>query len=246
MNARCDRIRPTMSSLARNFWFVWPLLGTVLAATPDPGGSLRWLRYAEPVFPPEISQTTVRDGFATVAFTFGDDGRITDQIVLSASHPLFAEAVQSAVTQWQIDIRTLAATERRETRRFDFLRNGRIVGMSQRDALKSALDPFGDLAADPVVTLKESALSAPLKNLADGPPVFPTELAGQYREGVATVEFLVDAEGRVRIPAVTSASHPAFGAAALASAREWRFPPPQHQRRSVQVITERTVRFAAR
>ena len=54
------------------------------------------------------------------------------------------------------------------------------------------------------------------------------------------------AEGRVRVPAVTNASHPAFGAAALAGAREWRFAPPQHQGRSVQVITERTVRFTAR
>jgi TonB family protein len=234
-----------MSSLARSLWFVWTLLGSALAATTAPEDSLRWLRYAEPVFPVEISQTTVRDGFATVAFSFGDDGRITDQIVLSASHPVFAEAVRSAVTQWQIDTRSLAAAERRDTRRFDFMRNGQIVGLSQRDALKSALDPFGDLAADPVVTLKESALSAPLKNPAGAPPEFPKELSGRVREGVATVEFVVDTEGRVRVPAVTSASHPAFGAAALATVRAWRFVPPQYQGRSVQLMTERTVRFAA-
>lgn len=235
-----------MSSLTRSLWFVWPLLGTTLAAAPDPDDTLRWHRYAAPVFPLEISQTTVRDGFATVAFTFDDDGRITDQLVLAASHPLFAEAVRSAVTQWQIDTRTLPATERRDTRRFDFLRNGQIVGLSQRDALKSALDPFGDLAADPVVTLKESALSAPLKNPTGAPPVFPAELAGRFSEDVATVEFVVDAEGRVRVPAVTSASHPAFGAAALASVRTWRFAPPQHQGRGVQIMTERTVRFTVR
>ncbi|HEY8994369.1 MAG TPA: energy transducer TonB [Lacunisphaera sp.] len=234
-----------MSSLTRSLWFVWPLLGTALAAGPDAEDNLRWHRYAAPVFPIEISQTTVRDGFATVAFTFDDDGRITDQVVLAASHPLFAEAVRSAVAQWQLDTRTLPATERRDTRRFDFLRNGSIVGMSQRDALKSALDPFGDLAADPIVTLKESVLSAPLKNPAGGQPEFPKELSGRIREGMATVEFVVDAEGRVRVPAVTSASHPAFGAAALASVRAWRFAPPQHQGRSVQIMTERTVRFLA-
>ena len=89
-------------------------------------------------------------------------------------------------------------------------------------------------------------MSVPLKNTSGARPVFPTELAGQFSEGVAPSEFMVDAEGRVRVPAITSASHPAFGVAALASVKEWRFAPPQHEGRSVQIMTERTVRFAIR
>jgi len=61
--------------------------------SPDP---LRWGRFVPPVFPEGLMVTTSRGGFATLAFTFDEAGRLTDQLILAASHPVFAAAVMEA------------------------------------------------------------------------------------------------------------------------------------------------------
>ena len=56
-------------------------------------------------------------------------------------------------------------------------------------------------------------------------PQMPANLRQQMISGHATIEFVVDAEGRVTEPAVYHATHPEFGAAALAAVAQWTFLP---------------------
>lgn len=221
--------------------WVWLAAASVaLAESPD---ALRWRRYANPVFPPALLSTTVRSGFATVVVTFDDDGRITDRVVLSASHPEFAEAVNNAAREWTVETVPLARFVRRETLRFDFERHGSIVSMSHRDATEAAFDPEGGHGAGALRTCRESELGSSLETVAKALPERPAPLQGVG--GFATVNFIVDEDGQVRVPAVTGASRAEFGEAALGAIRQWRFRPPRQKGAPVQVVVERTFRFGA-
>jgi TonB family protein len=206
---------------------------------------LRWRRYEEPMFPRQLLTTLVQEGFATVVFTFDADGKITDRIVLAASHPAFVTAVYEAVSEWELDTRELRPSMRREMIRFDFARQPAIVPMNQLSAMRSQFSPYVDQPGTAVLTCQEAELRPKLQPQATVAPEFPRELLARHVRGVATVGFVVDAEGRVRVPAVTDASEPEFGDAALAAVRQWRFAPPLQGGVPVRVVAERTFRFGA-
>ncbi len=212
-----------------------------LAATPPE--FLRWRSYEEPVFPPELQGTAVREGFATVVFTFDDDGRITDRLVIATTHPAFNQSVLTAIRRWVVDTAGLSPGLRRESVRFDFARSGSVVSLSQRDASKASFSAYGDQMATPLLTFREAEIDAPLRIVDQSPPSYPPELKAARLEGHATIDFILDGEGRVRVPAIAEATRPEFGVAALAALRQWRFSPGRRTGLIVQVVATRTVTF---
>ena len=70
-------------------------------------------------------------------------------------------------------------------------------------------------------------LDVRLRPTSARPPVFPSSLDGSVTKGEATVELLIDEDGRARLPRVVSASAPAFGWAAVQAVSTWRFDPPR-------------------
>ena len=70
-----------------------------------------------------------------------------------------------------------------------------------------------------------SVQDADLKPLLGPPPDYPVSLGTTRLTGRAEVSFRVDERGIVRDPKVANASNPAFGDAALAAIRQWRFLP---------------------
>ena len=79
--------------------------------------------------------------------------------------------------------------------------------------------------------------------LAIAPPPFPTELARQGIVGEVVVDFYIDRDGAVRMPAIASAAIDEFGAHALAAVRTWRFEPPTCRGREVAVRVRQEFRF---
>ena len=232
------------TELLRSILAAWLLLvgGAAFARPPE---VVRWSHYEDPVFPTQLLSTTVRQGFATVVFTFDGEGKVTDRVALSASHPEFAGAVNEAIREWKVDIGQLPQFVRREIVRFDFERHGSIVALSQRDATKAAFNAYGDEAATAVRTCREDQLSSPLETLATALPQYPSQLRSKHVRGIVTLSFIVDAEGQVRVPAVIDATDAEFGEAGLVAIRQWRFQPPQQNGVPVQVMVERTFRFGA-
>jgi TonB family protein len=68
-------------------------------------------------------------------------------------------------------------------------------------------------------------------------------LAGPNESPQATVNFIVDETGRVRVPAVTSASGSQCAEVALAAVKQWRFAVPLRDGVPVQVVVDRTFHF---
>jgi periplasmic protein TonB len=115
--------------------------------------------------------------------------------------------------------------------------------MTQREASKTSFSVYGDEAATALLTFREEVIDAPLQAVISLKPEYPTELKASETEGWATISFIVDGEGRVRVPAVSDASRPEFGTATLAVMRQWKFNPGRRGGRIVQVSAERTVNF---
>jgi TonB family protein len=61
--------------------------------------------------------------------------------------------------------------------------------------------------------------------------------------GEALIEFLVDEEGRARLPRMVEATHEAFAYAAMQSIASWRFEPPQRGGRDVIVRVRVPLKF---
>ena len=81
-------------------------------------------------------------------------------------------------------------------------------------------------AYDQMVAEKlKGAKDGPPRPLAGPPPLYPEALRKARVAGSATVSFEVSASGVVVDPQVKEANDPAFGEAAIAAIREWRFVP---------------------
>lgn len=226
------------------------IAGSLFAATAwaaeDGPDFLRWRSYEEPAFPAQLQHTVVRDGFATLVFTFDDTGRVTDRIVIAASHPAFSVSVLEAAQHWHLDSAGLPEFARRDMIRFEFQRSRSIVTMTQRDATKAAFSQYLDEGASAVRTYHERELGERLRPLAMASPTYPEVLRPRGIQGTATLSFVIDAEGGVRVPALTHATDPEFGFAALAALAQWRFSPPRHRGLPAQVMVERMVVFTPR
>jgi len=118
-----------------------------------------------------------------------------------------------------------------------------VTSLSNRDAAKSHFSSFGDLAGAPVALCHEAELETPLSTVVATLPKFPEALKEAVPEGTATVSFVVDVEGRVRVPEMVKATHAELGAAALTAIRSWSFVPPVRGKQPVQVTAARTLRF---
>jgi TonB family protein len=74
-------------------------------------------------------------------------------------------------------------------------------------------------------------------------PVYPDALRTEKPAGKAMIEFVIDREGRARLPRVVSASRAEFGWAAMAAINQWVFAPPMRGGQPVDVKVSIPVDF---
>jgi TonB family protein len=85
-----------------------------------------------------------------------------------------------------------------------------------------------------------SDMRAPLEQISGAPPHYTEALRLQGTGATATVQYVIDEAGRVRVPRVVSASSIDFARTALAAIKQWRFVPPTLDGRPVMVEDLRT------
>lgn len=97
----------------------------------------------------------------------------------------------------------------------DFSSGGRIGGTAQAGLDGAQLDQAFSLAEidqKPRVVYQVS-------------PTFPADLRGRKIEGLVTLTFTVDVDGKVQEPRVEKSTHPSFDRPALEAVRKWKFEP---------------------
>lgn len=199
-------------------------------------------RYEAPVFPASLRTTGVTDGYATLAFTIDDAGQVEDAVGLEASDPAFVDATLDALLSWRFAKTYSPTVPRREVIQFDYRRSGTVASLSQRDASKAAF-AAASLSTPLVRTVTWEELKDQPARVKGPMPSYPEQLRSKPVPGHALVDFVIDTEGKVRVPTVTNSSAPEFGHAALAAIKQWRFEPPTVDGRSVNVHVTRSFSF---
>jgi protein TonB len=112
-----------------------------------------------------------------------------------------------------------------------------------------ALAGFGEIRALTTVEgVKEEAFDvADLEKRPEAvsqiPPAYPPELRKAKIEGLVTLVFVLNEEGRVEEPRVESASRPEFEKPALEAIRKWRFRPGMKDGQAVRTYIRIPMRF---
>lgn len=194
---------------------------------------------ARPVYPYALFREK-KEGKATVKMVIGLKGQIVKADVVEASSPEFGQALLTAAERFIYE---------------PALKTGRpclsLMSFSQQFSFDEGyqLVTEGDLDALKLEQKKPQQIAG-LNDLDDRvvpialpPPKFPLSQSEQ-NSGEALVEFLIDEDGRVRLPRVVSASREAFGFAAVQGVAAWRFQPPQRGGKPTAVRVRQPITFA--
>ena len=112
-----------------------------------------------------------------------------------------------------------------------------------------ALAGFGEVRAPVVVEKVEqeafdvAELEQRPEVISQVPPTYPPELRKAKIEGLVSVAFVLNDEGRVEDPRAESSSRPEFEKPALEAIRKWRFRPGMREGRAVKTYIRIPLRF---
>ena len=176
-------------------------------------------------------------GEATVGFIISETGKIMTAQVTKATRPEFGAATIAMVEQWTFEP---ALKDGRPTRSLFSYQQG--FAPYDRVLIPEVIDELLPLdRTHSKLIMNSGNLDAPLKVVSTQSPVFPSSLGAAITKGEATVEVLINEEGKVFLPRIVSASEPAFGWAAVQAVAAWRFEPPT--RNSAPVVTRVRIPF---
>ena len=182
-------------------------------------------------FPADLWLSSISEGYATVAYIVSPDGRIEDAVVLEASHPAFGQGALEAMPK-RLPWNRNATLPRYESERFVFRRRGSLDSyFSAAESVRQA--KRDQLASKPTTTIVASELPDPLVETGGQGSVCPERQ--KILSGAATLRYVVDSQGRVRVPHIDNATSDEFALAMLSAAKKWRFVPPRIEGEAVQV-----------
>ncbi len=188
----------------------------------------------DPVFPREHFLAG-ESGEAIVEFSLTEKGRTTAVTVVSASAPEYGAALLAAVQAWGFKPASIdggfGADRLRVTYAFSPPSGGVVV------RLAASLRPGGAGIGGP------AGLDQKLKPMWRGFPVYPAALREEQLKGTAEIEFIIDHDGRVRLPRVVSATRDEFGWAAATAISQWVFEPPMRKGEPVDIMVTIPVSF---
>jgi TonB family protein len=193
-----------------------------------------------PVYPLKLLRSAT-EGSASVRLLINEQGEVMDAIVAKASHPEFGQALLAAAEQFRYEPATKGGRP-----------NKALLGFTQefkRDTLYQLVSRSDHALLQrekkkPESITSATGLDAKLTPISRRPPSFPLSQLQATTTGNAVLEFIVDEEGRVRLPHTISATHEAFGYAAIQGLASWRFEPPKRGGRAVAVRVQIPFEFS--
>lgn len=187
----------------------------------------------EPVYPHE-RLLAGEEGSADASFTIDQRGRVAEFALGECSAPEFGAALTAAVDTWVFSPASkggngvpVSVTLRQEFRRPD---GGPIARLA-------AAITNGNIAT-------ARGLDVPLEVVWRGFTAYPESLRDSKPDGNAEIEFVIDRDGRARLPRVVSATRPEFGWAAATAVSQWVFAPPRRGGEPTEVRVRVPLRFS--
>ncbi len=115
----------------------------------------------------------------------------------------------------------------------NFSSGGRIGGMGKAGALGDGRESAFSLAE----------IDQKPRPVFQSAPAFPAEMRGKKLEGIVSILFVVDPDGKVTNPRVEKSTHPAFEKPALDAIKQWKFEPAIKAGRRVPCKMRAPIRF---
>lgn len=192
-------------------------------------------------YPASLTAEGIYSGEVRAVIGVDAEGRLSDWLITGYTQPKFAEAAAAAIQRWKYEPARVGGRRRasRANILFEFRNQGVVVqtlpGALVRQALSGSLESH--YLYRPLHLRELDRIPTPIKVV---PPV--ARLDGPARS--VTVEFYIDEEGRVRLPAVDRESaEDLLAAAAVAAVEQWLFEPPLRKGRPVLVHAQQEFTF---
>ncbi len=201
----------------------------------------RPLSIVEPVHPFE-ALLSGRGGVAEIAFSVTNRGGVRGIEILSASGTEFGEALAAAAAHWKFRPAGNADgfAECRLILRHAFVHPGESETASpDLRRLLAKLSPDGEGVGT------AANLDDRLTPVWQVSPEAPPDFVADGQSGEATVEFIIDRDGRARFPRIVRSTRPSLGWAAATAVSCWTFERPRRNGEAVDVRVAVPVRFAA-
>lgn len=225
------------------------LAASVAVAAPATDYSPMKVIQTQPVsFPRQLTDLGITTGQVSVSVQINEAGQLTDHLVTSYSHPLFAESAVQALKKWRYEPAVLNGESRSATVDLEFVFETRgmvVVNMNVGSYVEMRNMQLRPTAHSYRVSrLSElDRIPTPAKVVS---PVYPPTADQERQEATVTVFFYIDEQGTVRMPAVSRESSEAneiLAAAALQAVTEWKFEPPMSRGRPVLVAARQDFHF---
>lgn len=187
-----------------------------------------------PVYPRGLWLAAV-EGKSEAEFTVNENGAPRAITLTAATDPEFGAALVAAIETWVFkpaqNENGPVAVRLRATHEF-------ILRSDQAEyRLGNLLKPGGAGVDGP------TGLDRKLAPLWRGFPVYPQALLDQPQDGEAQIEFIIDRDGRARLPRILSASVEAFGWSAATAISQWVFERPTKGGEPVDILVRIPVAF---
>ncbi|PTX91255.1 TonB family protein [Opitutus sp. ER46] len=204
----------------------------------EPPAAPALLAMADPVWPHALL-IKGEGGSAKVEFTVLASGAVTNVKVREATDPAFGAALMAAVETWVFEPAAVRG------RRVD----APLLATHTFKAVAATGTPEGPEWLTRLVQLERAnslkggrGLDEPLTPIYRVPPQAPSTRP-ESEKGEAVVEFVIDRDGRGRMPRIISASQEEYGWAAATALSQWVFKAPRRGGQPTEVKVQVPMRF---
>lgn len=193
----------------------------------------------DPVYPYELAAAG-KPGEANADFTLNLQGRAESITVRPDSDPACGRALVAALeaTVFEHALRDSTAVEVPMTKKLVFAPPSPTP--AENEPAEARL--IRRLLAGETIP-QARGLDAKLHPLWRAKPEYPDALRAEPVSGSAEIEFIIDREGRARLPRIVSASREEFGWAAATAISQWVFDPPKKDGQPIDVRVRIPVSF---
>lgn len=196
------------------------------------------------VYPFSMTVVGILEGEARVVISIDAEGRLNDALVVGYTNAAFADAAVGALKRWTYEPAYVDGFARASRAYVLFTFKNDMGVMVQKLPGTTDYSLFHLMAgryAYSVCQLRDlDRIPIPVHVVA--PASSGAGLRGGKR--TVTVEFFIDEEGKVRVPAIGRDDRDdSYAAAAVAAVEQWRFEPPLRKGRPVLVLARQDFTF---
>lgn len=199
--------------------------------------------------PAEFPNTALMDGIHTgkvrLIVSVDAEGRLVDHLVVAYTNKVFVGSAVRAVKAWTYEPARVRGRARASRVDLVFAFKADLVVMVQNSAQNFMKDIFAErYEFSPSLLRDLDHIPTPVHVVS---PTIPNGLLAEGEERVVTVEFYIDQEGKVRIPAVSREdADDRMAAVAVTAVEQWRFEPPVRKGAPVLVLAQQDFHFMAK